>query len=216
MPVIFPDTEAGLFGDIVAVGGNLEPRTLLAAYRQGIFPWPHDASPQLIWASPEMRGVLFFDELHVPRSLRKRRERTALEFTFDKDFPAVIRSCASARRSGEPGTWLSAQMIAAFEHFHELGYAHSVEAWEGKELAGGLYGTTVDGVFSGESMFHKRPDASKLALLHLVDYLKSRGATWLDIQVMTPHMEILRARAIPRREFIKMLREEQKKGRTLF
>ena len=160
--------------------------------------------------------MLFFDELHVARSLRKSARRADFQFTIDRAFPLVIRACASTSRGDDEGTWIGPDIIAAYTKLHDAGNAHSVEAWEGNELVGGLYGVDAGGVFTGESMFHRRTDASKLALLHLIEHLRGRGATWLDCQIMTPHMRALGAREIPRARFLDLLANAQSRGLELF
>lgn len=210
----FPDPRYAP-SDVVAMGEDLRVETLREAYRKGIFPWPHDGLP-LPWFSPRRRAVIFFDELHVGRSLRRARKRAPYTFTVDRDFRSVIRACAEAERPDQDGTWIEPKIVAAYTRFHAAGDAHSVEVWEDGALAGGLYGVDAGGVFTGESMFHRRPDASKLALLFLADHLRSRGATFIDCQVMTPHMEALGAREIPRAKFLDLLAEAQSKGLRLF
>lgn len=201
--------------DIVAVGGDLAPDTLLRAYRRGVFPWPAEGLP-LLWFCPRERAVLDFGSLHIGGSLRRARRRSALRFTIDRAFPRVIRACAKAPRPGQDGTWITPAMAAAYTRLHERGIAHSVEAWQGDDLVGGVYGVDVDGAFSAESMFHELPDASKLALLHLVDHLRERGLDWIDIQVMTPHMERLGAGVLPRAAFLRRLDETRRRGLRLF
>lgn len=210
----FPDPRYAP-SDVVAMGEDLRVETLREAYRKGIFPWPHDGLP-LPWFSPRRRAVIFFDELHVGRSLRKVQKRAELTFTIDRDFPAVIAECAAADRPDQDGTWIAPAMIAAYTRLHEAGDAHSVEVWEGDTLVGGLYGVDCGGLFTGESMFHHRPEASKLALLFLIDHLRARGATLLDCQVMTPHMKALGAREISRARFLDALAEVQARGITIF
>ncbi|HXG59680.1 MAG TPA: leucyl/phenylalanyl-tRNA--protein transferase [Thermoanaerobaculia bacterium] len=210
----FPDPRRAR-GDIVAVGDDLRVDTLRDAYRHGIFPWPHEELP-LPWFSPRRRTVLFFDELHVSRSLRKAARKRAFTFTIDRAFRDVIRRCSAVPRPGQQGTWIGPAIIDAYTALHDAGDAHSVEAWEGGDLAGGLYGVDAGGVFTGESMFFVRPDASKLALLHLIEHLRARGATWLDCQVMTPHMAAFGAREIPRTRFLDLLEEAQSRGLRLF
>ena len=209
----FPDPRYAR-GDVVAVGDDLRVDTLRDAYRHGIFPWPHERLP-LPWFSPRRRTVLFFDELHVGRTLRRAR-RGALRFTIDQAFADVIKACAVSPRGDDVGTWIEPEIIEAYTRFHRAGDAHSVEVWDGDELAGGLYGVDAGGVFTGESMFHRAPNASKLALLFLVDHLRERGATWLDCQVMTAHIRTLGAREISRARFLDMLAEAQARGLTLF
>ena len=216
MPVTrFPDPRrAGPEGD-VAVGGDLHPRTLMLAYRQGIFPWPVEGYP-LLWFCPGQRAVLDFAELHVSRSLAREQRRSRLRFTTDQDFRAVINHCARVPRPGQDGTWITPEIVAAYCELHRLGHAHSVEAWDGGELAGGIYGVDAGGAFGGESMFYLRPNASKLALLHLVGHLRGRGLEWLDVQVMTPHMRALGARLISRDLFLERLARTRARGLKLF
>jgi leucyl/phenylalanyl-tRNA--protein transferase len=209
-----PADELGL----VALDYNLSPARIVSAYRAGIFPWP-DSSPfhPIPWVSPPKRAVLEFAALHVPRNLRRSQRTLAhLRFTLDRDFAAVIRACASAPRAGQRGTWITPAMIAAYEAVHRLGHAHSVEAWDGDQLVGGLYGVTAAGVFTGESMFHRLSDVSKLCVLHLIEHLRGRGATWIDIQQLTPHFALLGAREIPRAEFLRWLAQERAAARELF
>jgi leucyl/phenylalanyl-tRNA--protein transferase len=226
--IIFPNprqhefTEWVLFGDyyynardIIGFGGDLTLENLRNAYRRGIFPWHVDGLP-LPWYCPEDRAILAFSELHIPKSLRKEFAKTRFSLTIDKDFEAVITHCSRARRSDGYGTWITPEFIRAYCDFHAAGDAHSVEVWENTELVGGLYGVDAGGVFCGESMFHSRSNASKFALLHLVEHLKKRGATWLDIQVMTPHFEVLGAEEIEREDFLDKLEETQAQNLKLF
>lgn len=227
--IIFPNprthefAEWVLFGeyyyharDILAFGGELTIENLRAAYRRGIFPWHIDGLP-LPWFCPEFRAVLEFNELHVPKSLRKESNKSRFTFTIDRDFRAVIEHCAKAKRGDGHGTWITKDFIRVYCEFHQAGDAHSVEVWdEADNLVGGLYGVDAGGVFCGESMFHLEPNASKLALLYLVDRLEARGATWLDIQVMTPHFEVLGAREIERRVFLDKLEAAQTQNLKLF
>jgi leucyl/phenylalanyl-tRNA--protein transferase len=202
--------------DIVSFGTPLTPDSVLEAYRKGIFPWNTEGLP-LPWHCPEWRAVLIFDHLKIPRSLAKVRKKTELTFTIDHAFEAVMHACALAYRPGQGGTWISREFVEVYTELHREGFAHSVEAWspEGR-LVGGLYGIDAGGVFCGESMFHKVSNASKLALLFLIDHLAERGSTWLDCQVMTPHMEALGAEEIDRFEFLDKLRDTQSAGLKLF
>lgn len=211
---MFPDPRYAA-GDVVALGDDLRVETLREAYRKGIFPWPSDELP-LPWFSPRRRAILVFEEIHVSRSLQKASRSRGFTFTIDRAFDAVIQGCAAVERPDQDGTWISADMVEAYTRLHAAGDAHSVEVWEGSQLAGGLYGVDAGGVFTGESMFHLRPDASKLALLFLAAHLRTRGATFLDCQVMTPHMEALGAREISRGRFLDLLAEAQAGGLTLF
>jgi len=201
--------------DIVAVGGDLEPETLLQAYRNGIFPWPAEGLP-LLWFCPRERAVLDFDRLHVGRTVARARRRSGLRFTIDAAFPGVIQGCAEMPRAGQGETWITPGIRLAYTRLHRLGIAHSVEAWRGDELVGGVYGVDVDGAFAAESMFRRESDASKLALLHLIEHLRGRGLTWIDIQVLTPHLERLGARAMPRDAFLRRLDETRALGLRLF
>ncbi|HEY0143364.1 MAG TPA: leucyl/phenylalanyl-tRNA--protein transferase [Thermoanaerobaculia bacterium] len=210
----FPDPRYAP-SDVVAMGEDLRVETLREAYRKGIFPWPHEGLP-LPWFSPRRRAVIFFDELRVNRSLRKAQKRSPFRFTIDAAFDRVIRHCANAFRPDQDGTWIEPKIIRAYTRFHAAGDVHSIEVWEGDELAGGLYGVDAGGVFTGESMFHLRPDASKLALLFLIQHLRDKGATFLDCQVMTPHMEALGAREIPRGRFLDLLALAQAKDLRIF
>lgn len=213
-PMPDPADEIGL----VALDYHLSPQRLISAYQHGVFPWPDSGlfSP-IPWVCPPRRAVLDFAALHVPRNLRKaQRSHAALRYTIDAAFPAVISACASAPRPGQNGTWITPAMIAAYNDLHRLGHAHSVELWDGDHLVGGLYGVTAGGVFTGESMFHRINDASKLCVLHLIEHLRARGATWIDIQQLTPHFALLGAHEISRDEFLRRLTAEKRAARTLF
>lgn len=216
MPLLrFPDPRLADEDGVVAFGGDLHPTTLLAAYRQGIFPWPVNGLP-MVWFSPAERAVLRFAELHLPRSLARAWRQHRWQLTLDRAFAAVIAACAQAPRPGQDGTWITPELERAYVRLHHMGIAHSAEVWDGDQLVGGIYGVAVDGVFSGESMFHRAPNASKVALLHLVGHLQSRGLDWIDIQVMTPHMQRLGARDLPRDEFLTLLYETRQRGLVLF
>lgn len=216
MPVArFPDPRTDHPDGLVAVGGDLHPQSLLLAYRQGIFPWPHQGYP-LLWFSPPERGILEFERLHLGRTVRRLRRQSPLRFTVDRDFPAVIAACAAMPRPDQPGTWITDDMAAAYTRLHHLGIAHSAEAWDGDRLVGGVYGVDVDGAFAAESMFRHVANASKLALLHLVEHLAARGLDWLDVQVLTPHVAKLGGRAIARDEFLTRLASTRARGLVLF
>lgn len=212
----FPDPrDAGPEG-VVAVGSDLRTERLRAAYRRGIFPWPHDGLP-LLWFCPWERAILEFSRLHIGASLAKARRKSDLQFTLDQNFDAVIDGCRRVKRPGQRGTWITPVMQSAYRKLHREGDAHSVEAWSRDGLlVGGIYGVDADGVFCGESMFHLIPNASKLALLFLADHLQARGARFMDIQQMTPHMERMGAREIGQGEFLERLAQEQARSLTLF
>ena len=202
--------------DIIGFGGELTIENLRKAYRSGIFPWHIDGLP-LPWFCPEKRAILEFSELHIPKSLRKEYAKTKFSFTFDKNFEAVIKNCSKTKRSDGYGTWITSDFIESYCKFHQTSDAHSIEVWdESGELVGGLYGVDAGGAFCGESMFYKQPNASKFALLFLIEHLKKRGAMWLDIQVMTPHFKVLGAKEIDRTDFLDKLEETQKLNLKLF
>jgi leucyl/phenylalanyl-tRNA--protein transferase len=213
--VNFPDPRTASPEGIVAIGGDLHPDSVRAAYRQGIFPWPVDNLP-LLWFCPPERAILRFSEVHVPRSLNRASRRCGLRFSLDEAFAEVIRSCAEAPRPGQEGTWITHDVIDAYIRLHELGTAHSVEAWSGDALVAGAYGVDVDGAFAAESMFYREPNASKLCLLHLIDHLRSRGLDWIDVQTMTPHMKRLGAAPLDREDFLELLRQTRSRGLSLF
>ncbi len=203
----FPPVEKALKepNGLLAAGGDLSPQRILEAYRHGIFPWYSEGDP-ILWWSPDPRMVLFPGELKVSRSLRKTVARDVYETRFDTAFADVIAACA-APRDGHAGTWIVPEMIAAYTALHELGFAHSVESWRDGELVGGLYGMALGKVFFGESMFTRSPDASKVALVRLVERLKAEGYRVIDCQQATGHLASLGAREIPRNVFAKLVRE---------
>jgi leucyl/phenylalanyl-tRNA---protein transferase len=201
--------------DIIGFGGNMSIQNLENAYRGGIFPWTIDGMP-LPWFCPENRAILEFSDLHIQKSLRKASEKSEFTLSIDKSFREVIENCSKVQRSHEAGTWITDEFISSYCKFNEHGMAHSVEVWEGDVLVGGLYGVDSGGTFCGESMFHHRTNASKFALLFLIEHLKTRGATWIDVQVMTPHFEVFGAKNIPRNEFLDKLNETQKLDLKLF
>lgn len=215
-PYPFPDPALADEDGLLALGVPVTPANLRAAYARGIFPWPYSARHAVPWVSPGERAVLEFAALHIPKTLRQARQRTSWTFTIDRAFAAVMAACAAAHRPGQRGTWITPAMRAGYLALHLAGGAHSVEVWDGERLVGGLYGVDAGGLFTGESMFHLAPNASKLALLHLIDHLTARGADWLDIQQLTPHFEVLGARLIPRAEFLARLAQERKVHRALF
>ncbi|RZT90174.1 leucyl/phenylalanyl-tRNA--protein transferase [Azospira oryzae] len=189
---------------LLAVGGDLAPERLLAAYRRGIFPWYSPGEP-ILWWSPDPRMVLFPAEFKVSRSLGRTLRRGGYEVRLDTAFARVIAACAQTPRRGQHGTWIVPEMQAAYRHLHELGLAHSVETWVDGELVGGLYGIALGRMFYGESMFSWRSDASKIAVAHLARYLERLGFGMVDCQMHTAHLASLGAREIPRDDFIARL-----------
>jgi leucyl/phenylalanyl-tRNA--protein transferase len=197
----FPPVEKALKSPngLLCAGGDLSPERVIDAYSHGIFPWFSEGDP-ILWWSPDPRMVLFPGELKVSRSLRKTLARATFETRVDTAFREVIAECA-APRDGQSGTWIVPEMVAAYTALHEMGFAHSVESWRDGELAGGLYGVALGGVFFGESMFSREPDASKVALVRLVERLREQGFELIDCQQATPHLASLGAREIGRDEF---------------
>ncbi len=190
------------------VGGSLSADWLLSAYRRGIFPWPCvDGDIEILaWFSPDPRAVLELDELHVPRRLQRRLRRGEFQVTFDQAFDEVIHACAAPRRK-DGGTWITGGMIEAFCRMHDLGWAHSVEVWHDARMVGGLYGIAIGGFFGAESMFHRQRDASKAAVVFLVQHLRRRGFQLLDVQQDTEHLSRMGARLIRRDEFLRRLQQ---------
>ena len=215
----FPAAETADQDGLIGLGGQLEPEWLLDAYRHGIFPWPITGEDTpTAWWSPDPRAIIELDRLRVSRRLGRTCRSGWFAATCDEDFAAVIRGCATAQqRTGQ--TWLTAKMIDAYIRMFELGHAHSIEVWHGGRLAGGIYGLAIAGLFAAESKFYRVRDASKVALIHLVAHLWSRGYQLLDIQQLTPHSEKMGAIAIPRRQYIARLANALKQpvsfGRSL-
>lgn len=201
----FPDPEDSDPSGLLAVGGDLEPRRLLRAYALGIFPWYSEGQP-ILWHSPDPRALLVPAELHVPRSLRRTLRRGRFEVRLDSAFPEVVRACAELPRPDQDGTWITADMRHAYGRLHDLGFAHSAEAWEDDRLVGGLYGVSLGGAFFGESMFAMRSDASKVALVVLVEQLQDWGFDLFDCQIESEHVARFGARPVARSEFLRRLR----------
>jgi leucyl/phenylalanyl-tRNA--protein transferase len=187
---------------LVAIGGELNPETLVRAYRSGIFPWSSD--PAVTWWSPDPRAIFDLDGFRPHRSLRKTIRRAGWRFTTDQDFQGVMRACA-APTPERPSTWITEDFVNAYTALHREGMAHSVEVWEGPQVVGGLYGVTLGGFFGGESMFHRRTDASKAAVAFLVEHLRARGFVLLDAQVPNEHLERLGAIEISRASYLHRL-----------
>ena len=204
----FPPLDRALSepNGLLAAGADLSAERLIDAYRHGIYPWYSEGQP-LLWWSPDPRMVLYVSEFRISRSLGKRIKRREFDVRIDTAFDQVIDACASVPRDQQRGTWITGAMGLAYRRLHTLGYAHSVEAWRGHELAGGLYGLALGGVFFGESMFTRAPDASKVSLAALVALLQQRGVTLIDCQQETEHLASMGARPIPRRKFARHLDE---------
>ncbi|HTB77036.1 MAG TPA: leucyl/phenylalanyl-tRNA--protein transferase [Polyangiaceae bacterium] len=204
--LVFPPLEQAEDG-LLAVGGDLSPERLLVAYRSGIFPW-YDESLPILWHSPDPRCVLPVDRLHVGRTLRRVVARRTYEIRYDTAFERVIRACQKTPRPGQDGTWITEEMARAYVVLHRMGYAHSIEAWLEGELAGGLYGVSLGRIFFGESMFAWKPNASKVALVHLAERVGRWGFSLIDAQVPTPHTVAMGAEEWPRARFIDVLQRE--------
>ena len=203
--IIFPPVDLAERSGILAVGGDLSSERLIEAYSHGIFPWYSDGDP-IIWWSPDPRFVLFPTEVYISKTMRQVLRRKIFEITCDTDFRAVIRGCQGLRKR-EKGTWITEEMMEAYVRLHGSGLAHSIEAWQNGELAGGLYGISLGRCFFGESMFTRVTNASKAAFITLSMRLKELGFVIIDCQVFTSHLETLGARHIPRDEYIAILEE---------
>ena len=201
-PRFFLDPEHADAEGLVAIGGDLHPSRLLDAYRRGIFPWFDEDSP-ILWWSPDPRAIFEMDGLHVSRRLARTVRSGRFTVTFDRAFGEVIRGCADRPNDG---VWITADMIDAYTRLHELGHAHSVEIWHAGRLAGGLYGVAIGGFFAGESMFTRVRDASKVALVHLMEHLRRHGYQLFDVQFLNAHTARLGAVDISRREYLARLR----------
>ena len=197
----FPDPENANEEGIVAVGGDVSPERLLVAYRSGIFPWPARGYP-LLWFSPDPRFALTPSRAHVSRSLRKVIRKGQLHVTADTAFDRVITACAAVPRPHQHGTWITRELQDGYRGLHDLGYAHSIEAWRDDELVGGLYGVALGGTFAGESMFASEPDASKVAFTTLLGHLAMWGSRIVDCQVHTEHLARFGATMWPRERFL--------------
>jgi leucyl/phenylalanyl-tRNA--protein transferase len=202
---------------IVWVGGKLSVDNLQTAYARGIFPWPHEGLP-LLWFCPEDRGVMNFSDFRVPRTIQKELRRAQFKVTFDTCFEKVIEACSKQKRSGQRGTWITPEMKTVYTEMFNAGLAHSVECWSvnsanhnDRELVGGLYGVYIQGVFSGESMFHTQTAASKQCVVALVEELLKMGHTWFDIQMVTPVLESFGGSYTKREDYLARLKETQDK-----
>ncbi|MGH8183815.1 MAG: leucyl/phenylalanyl-tRNA--protein transferase [Rhodanobacteraceae bacterium] len=201
-PDAFPDPAGALSepNGLLAFGGDLSPQRLIAAYTHGIFPWCSEGDP-LLWWSPDPRCVFATDGVHASHSLAKSLRRCTWQWSMDRAFEDVMHACAAPRSDG-PGTWITADMLSAYTNLHVLGHAHSLEVWEDGALIGGIYGVSVGRMFSAESMFSRRSNASKVALQLLARALRARGFPWIDAQVPNPHLLRMGARSLPRARFL--------------
>ncbi|MFL5351836.1 leucyl/phenylalanyl-tRNA--protein transferase [Archangium sp.] len=203
-PELFPPPEKADRSGLLAVGGDLSPERLLSAYSRGIFPWYSPGQP-ILWHSPDPRFVLVPEKVHVGRSLRKTLKAGVYDIRWDTAFAQVITACASVPRPGQDGTWITDDMMEAYVTLHELGFAHSVEAWAEGELKGGFYGVSLGAAFFGESMFARAPDASKVAFATAVERFQGWGFHFIDCQVETEHLARFGAEHWPRKRFLQAL-----------
>lgn len=216
---MFPPVESADAQGLLCYGADYSLETLLEAYTHGIFPWPIEEFPEPLWFAPPRRALLDLDEFHISHSLRQLRRKHPWTIRFDHNFEAVVRQCAQPRpdpAGDEPGTWIVPELIEGFLSMHHAGFAHSVEVYEGEELIGGLYGVTLGAYFGGESMFHKRSGASKIAVCALAEQLRERGASWIDCQTLTPLFASFGARLVSRKSFMKRLKAARGQDVRLF
>ena len=211
--LVFPSPQLAREEGLLAVGGDLSQERLLLAYRMGIFPWYTEDEP-IMWWSPDPRLVLYPSQLKVSRSLKKTIKKQIFRLTVDESFESVIKACAHSRTKADEGTWIVGEMIAAYCRLHESGLAHSVEVWQNGSLVGGLYGVSLGRCFFGESMFTLISNASKVALVTLVQHLQAMEFHFIDCQISTPHLLSFGAQEIPRTQFLKEL-EQALKSPTL-
>jgi len=217
--LVFPPPELADPDGLLAVGGDLRPERLVLAYSSGIFPWPTEGFP-LLWHSPDPRFVLEAEQLHVPRSLAKTVRRERYRCTLDTAFRTVMASCAEIPRQGQDGTWITDEMLEGYAELHELGFAHSVEVWEGDTVVGGVYGVSLGGAFFGESMFAHSPDASKVGFVRMVEQLSRWDINLIDAQVHTAHLERFGAEHWPRARYLarleRALQQPTRRGKWAF
>ncbi len=207
MAIIFPPLESASPEGLLAIGGHVDNQTLLTAYSQGIFPWPISKDSPLTWFSPDPRGLLFTKDFHLSKSLTKFIKSTSMQVRFNKNFDEVLKNCAEAKRKHETGTWITDEIINGYSNFFKAGHAYSVEVYKDEELVGGLYGVIIGKYLSGESMFHKETNASKLALYSLISILKINDINWLDTQMVTPIIESMGGKHLSRNIFIQQLNQ---------
>jgi len=218
LSLFFPPVSQSLSNGLLAVGGELEPVWLLDAYTHGIFPWPDtdgQGHSHLAWYSPDPRGIFQWDGIHIPKRLLRTIRNKPFEITSDTDFAGVIRGCAQPR-PGDSATWITPEMIDAYTRLHELGWAHSVEVKLDGQLVGGVYGVAINSLFAAESMFHEVSNASKIALVCLLEHLHTRGYSLVDIQMVTPITARFGAITIPRGEYLRRLKTALKQTEVTF
>tara|TARA_B100001248_G_scaffold262483_1_gene258730 strand:- start:979 stop:1656 length:678 start_codon:yes stop_codon:yes gene_type:complete len=205
MGSVFPDPNNADENGIVASGGNFSSQLLIEAYKKGIFPWPHEGHPKL-WFSPDPRGVIYTNKLHLSKSLKKWIRRNPLAIAYNKSFDEVIKECKSQPRKGQDGTWITDDLEEGYRNFHHQGFAYSAEAYQEGKLVAGLYGVMMGGFISAESMFHRTDNASKALLYLFLRDMEHRGVTLVDCQMLTPTTEALGGTYISRNEFLMALK----------
>lgn len=202
---MFPPVHLATEDGLIAVGGVLNETTLTEAYRRGIFPWPVSVEFPMAWFSPDPRGLVIFDHFHIPTSFKKFLKKNTYSILYNQDFSQVIRLCASVKRKDQPSTWITPEIIKAYEDFHALGKAYCVGVYDKEELVGGLYGVCIGEFFSGESMFSLKDNASKFALYSLIHTLRGQGIHFLDTQMVTPVVELFGGEYVARENFIEII-----------
>jgi leucyl/phenylalanyl-tRNA--protein transferase len=200
----FPPVEEAMEDGLLAFGGDLSVERLLLAYKEGIFPWYDGEVP--LWWSPDPRCVLFPDDIKISNSMRQLLKQNVFEFSVDADFREVMQNCQQAKRKGDPGTWITDEIVEAYCTMHKMGHAHCAAVYKDGEMVGGLYGLVVNNVFCGESMFSKVSNASKYTFIKYVQHLSANGIELVDCQVHNPHLESLGATMIPRKQFLNILK----------
>lgn len=201
----FPHPKTADPDGLLASSREMDTEMLLDAYAHGIFPWPVEEIPLMLWWSPPQRAIFELDDFHIPRRLRQTLRSERFRVTTDTDFASVIHACATIRREDGGGTWITPEIIRGFTRLHRMGVAHSVEVWEDARLVGGLYGVALGGFFAGESKFHRVTDASKVALAYTVAHLRNRGFTLFDVQMDNPHLQQFGLRLVSREEYLRRL-----------
>jgi leucyl/phenylalanyl-tRNA--protein transferase len=203
LKAIFSNPRAETMEGVLVAGGRMSPELLIFSYEHGVFPWPHEGYP-LLWFCPEERGVIDFDDLHLPKSFKKwlRQHRSDFNITINKNFAEVLKNCRQQKRRGQKGSWINNEVEKNYNLLNQSGYALSLEVWRDEKLLGGIYGVESDKYFSSESMFHLEDNISKLALYELIIYLQTRGHKWLDIQMVTEVCESFGGKYISKLEFL--------------
>ncbi len=207
----FPPVEEADKDGLLAQGGLFELSLLQDAYINGIFPWPCGEGEPIYWFAPPMRGILFFNELHLPRRFKAWYKKHPYRITFNQAFEQVITEAAHVSRKNQKGTWITKAMMGGYKNLYDAGHILSCEIWEGEQLIAGLYGVYIGGVFSGESMFTHRDNASKLALVEMIYYLQKQGLSWMDTQMTTSVIKSFGGREIPRADYHKLLKTAQQR-----